>query len=84
MKRHTEDVLGFIVVCIGLFILGFLMAWSIWGKYRPLECNISVDGKIYNCSTTSKIRSDKVIKFLNGKRYVEIPIDKEVIITFDK
>jgi len=81
----TADVLGGIVTCIGLFILGFLVSWAIWGKDRILECNIKVDdGKIYKCSTAPKISSDKVIKFINGERHVEIPIDKEVIITFDK
>ena len=81
---ETADVLGGIVTCIGLFILGFLVSWAIWGKDRILECNIKVDGKIYKCSTAPKISSDKVIKFINGERHVEIPIDKEVIITFDK
>lgn len=84
MERETEDVLGFLVVCAVLFILGFLMSWAIWGKDRPLECNIAVDGKVYKCSTAPKMSSAKVIKFRNGERYVEIPIDKEVIITFDK
>jgi hypothetical protein len=84
MERNIEDFLGFMGICAGLFILGFLLSWAIWGKDRTLECNVKVDGKIYKCSTAPKISSDKVIKFLNGKRYVEIPIDKEVIITFDK
>ena len=84
MTRETEDVLGFIGVFIGLFILGFLLSWAIWGKDSALECTIEVDGKVYKCSTAPKISSSKVIKFLNGDRYVEIPIDKEVIITFDK
>lgn len=84
MERETEDVLGFIGVFIGLFILGFIAAWAIWGKDRTLECNIEVDGKVYECSTAPKIRSAKVIEFRNCERHVEIPIDKEVIITFDK
>ena len=84
MERETEDVLGFIGVFIGLFILGFIASWAIWGKERTLECDIEVDGKVYKCSTAPKISSSKVIKFRNGERYVEIPIDKEVIITFDK
>lgn len=84
MDRNIEDVLGFLAVCALLFILGFLMSWAIWGKDRLLECNIEVDGKVYECSTAPKIRSAKVIEFRNGERHVEIPIDKEVIITFDK
>lgn len=84
MERNIEDVLGFLAVCALLFILGFLVSWAIWGKDRTLVCDIEVDGKVYECSTAPKISSSKVIKFLNGERYVEIPIDKEVIITFDK
>ena len=83
MERNIEEFLAIIVVCIALVALGFLSSWAIWGKDRPLECNISVDGKVYKCSTAPKISSAKVIKFRNGERYVEIPIDKEVIITFD-
>lgn len=84
MESDIETALGFIGVCIVLVALGSLSSWAIWGKEQPLECNISVDGKVYKCSTTPKISSVKVIKFRNGERYVEIPIDKEVIITFDK
>lgn len=82
--ERIDDVLALIVAHIGLVALGFIVSWAIWGKDRTLECNVKVDGKVYECSTTPKISSDKVIKFLNGERYVEIPIDKEVIITFDK
>ena len=84
MTRETEDVLALILALVGLVALGFVTSWAIWGKDKTLECNISVDGRVYKCSTTPKISSEKVIKFLNGDRYVEIPIDKEVIITFDK
>ena len=84
MERDIDNVLAIILAHIGLVVLGFLASWAIWGKDRTLECNISVDGKVYNCSTAPKISSAKVIKFRNGERYVEIPIDKEVIITFDK
>lgn len=82
--ERIDDVLALIVAHIGLVALGFIVSWGIWGKDRILECNVKVDGKVYECSTAPKISSDKVIKFLNGERYVEIPIDKEVIITFDK
>lgn len=84
MAREIDDFLALIVILIGLVALGFIAAWGIWGKDRTLECDIEVDGKVYKCSTAPKISSSKVIKFRNGERYVEIPIDKEVIITFDK
>lgn len=84
MAREIDDFLALIVMLIGLVALGFIAAWGIWGKDRTLECNVKVDGKVYKCSTAPKISSDKVIKFLNDDRYVEIPVDKEVIITFDK
>ena len=82
--RDDFQVTGLLLVLVILVLSGFLVGWAIWGKDRTLECNIEVDGKVYTCSTTPKISSEKVIKFLNGDRYVEIPIDKEVIITFDK
>lgn len=84
MEKNIEDVLAIIVLCIGLVALGFLASWAIWGKDRTLECDIEVDGKVYECSTAPTMRSTKVIEFRNGERHVEIPIDKEVIITFDK
>lgn len=84
MERDIDNVLAIILAHIGLVVLGFLASWAIWGKDRTLECNISVDGKVYECSTTPRISSDKVIKFRNGESHVEIPIDKEAIITFDK
>lgn len=82
--RDDFQVTGLLLVLVLLVLTGFLSGWAIWGKDRTLECNIEVDGKVYKCSTTPRISSAKVIKFLNGDRYVEIPIDKEVIITFDK
>lgn len=81
---NIEDFLAIIVVCIGVAAIGSIISWAIWGKDRTLECNIAVDGKVYECSTAPKISSSKVIQFRNGERYVEIPIDREVIITFDK
>lgn len=84
MIKEIEDFLAITVMGIGLVALGSLASWAIWGKDRTLECNIAVDGKVYECSTAPKISSAKVIEFRNGERYVEIPIDKEVIITFDK
>jgi hypothetical protein len=82
--ERIDDVLALIVMYIGLVALGSIVSWAVWGKDKPLKCNIVVDGKVYECSTAPKISSDKVIKFRNGERYVEIPIDKEVTITFDK
>lgn len=84
MEKDIEVVLVLIATCLGLVALSFIAAWTMWGKDRTLECNIAVDGKVYECSTAPKISSAKVIKFRNGERRVEIPIDKEVIITFDK
>lgn len=84
MAKEIDDFLALIVMLVGLVVLGFILAWVIWGKDITLECNIKVDGKVYECSTAPKIRSAKVIEFSNRERHVEIPIDKEVIITFDK
>ena len=82
--RDDFQVAGLLLVLVLLVLAGLLFGWAIWGKDRTLECDIAVDGRVYKCSTTPKISSEKVIKFLNGDRYVEIPIDKEVIIIFDK
>lgn len=84
MEKDIEVVLVLIVAGLELIAVSFIISWAIWGKDRTLECNIAVDGKVYECSTAPKISPAKVIKFRNGERYVEIPIDKEVIITFDK
>ena len=82
--ERIDNVLALIVAYIGLVALGSIVSWAVWGKDKPLKCNIAVDGKVYECSTAPKISSAKVIEFRNGERYVEIPVDKEVIITFDK
>lgn len=84
MERNIDEFLVVVVTGIGLVTISSLISWAIWGKDMPLECDVEVDGKVYECSTAPKISSAKVIKFYNGKRYVEIPIDKEVIITFGK
>lgn len=66
------------------YMVGFIVGCILKDMNESLECNVEVDGKVYECSTVPKISSDKVIKFRSGERRVEIPIDKEVIITLSK
>lgn len=82
--RDDFQVTGLLLVLVLLVLSGLLFGWQIWGYPRDLPCKINIDGKVYNCSTTPRISASKVIKFYNGSRYVEIPADKEVTITFDK
>ena len=83
MTKDTETILALTVLCISIFILGIIVSDAL-DRNESLECNVEVDGKVYECSTVPKISSDKVIKFRSGERRVEIPIDKEVIITLSK
>lgn len=83
MTTNTETILALTTLWISTFILGIIVSRAL-DRNESLECNLEVDGKVYECSTVPKISSDKVIKFRSGERRVEIPIDKEVIITLSK
>lgn len=83
MTKDTGTIFALTALCLSIFILGITVTRAL-DRNESLECSVEVDGKVYECSTVPKISSDKVIKFRSGERRVEIPIDKEVIITLSK
>ena len=75
-----------IIICFCCAILisfGIFLGYNIWGRSVIKDCKVIIDGKVYESSTLPEISTNKVVKFKYSRREVEIPFEKEIIITFD-
>ena len=82
---NDEFIFGMVVCvcCIALVSFGIFFGYNIWGCPIIQNCNVIIDGKVYESSTLPKISANKIIKFKYSQREVEIPVEKEIIITFN-
>ena len=81
-----EDFTFKIIICFcctALISVGIFLGYKIWGCPVMQNCKVTIDGKTYESSTLPEIDTQKIIKFKYSRREVEIPFEKEIIITFD-
>ena len=83
-KVNGETLLIWLTLFAFGIVSGLYFGLTIWAKDVPMKCKVSIDGKIYESTTLPHVKSQKVVKFNDGKRVVEIPVDKEIILIFDE
>lgn len=82
----NDDFAFGVIVCFCCALLisaGIFFGYNIWGLPAIKNCKVIIDGKLYESSTVPEINANKIIKFKYSQREVEIPFEKEIIITFD-